>query len=125
MSDYSVFHDEIIPSQSDEYIRAVYNHFFDRNGCIVSATFKSSRGGVSVTRSNESVAHNAMCYMKQNYQGKMAVFPVASCGRLSIHDEYEPSPYNSNHWGLYGDTEHNDLSNRQIAGLIDSVTRVE
>lgn len=109
-------------SDTDCYIRAVRLNMIRRNGEIKDAAFKSRKGGVSVTRSNEELLEYALAYMKSHFDGVMAKFPVTVCKEASIFEKHSPSQgHNMHHWELYGSQKEDGLSDEQIDTLINSV----
>ena len=119
MDTFSSFEFPFRYSDDDSYIRAIRFNMIRRNGEIKISAFKSNRGGVSVTRTNDAVYDKAMGYMMSNFEGTMAVFPVKVCKDYLIYEEHSPSHgHNFHHWKLYGDAAYNELSMIQIIALI-------
>ncbi|GEM_PF-4182288 len=120
MAEYSSFELPFDYTDQDQYIRAIRYHFIRRNGDIKAGAFKSHNGGVSVTRSNDLLLSRALTYMKAHFEGRMAVFPQASCASAEIFEKYSPSPgHNLHHWELFGNRECGELTEEQIDTLID------
>lgn len=108
-------------SQDDSYIRAIRPDYIRRNGEIKAAAFKSNRGGVSVTRTNEAHMEEALDFMRFNFQGKMGVFSRAVCDQTQIEEVHSPTPgYNEHHWELYGNSSMVPLSGEQILEIVQN-----
>ena len=89
------------------------------NGVIKISAFKSNKGGVSVTRSNDRYLQDALTYMKSHFERRMAVFQRTVCCRTGVNEKYFPSPgHNLHHWELYGSEEETELSQHQIVEII-------
>ena len=120
MQEFNSFETPFEYSERDRYIRAVRFNLIRRNGEIKAGAFKSNRGGVSVTRSNDVLFNRALSYMKLNFEGKMAVFPVKICSMASIFEKHSPSKSNIHHWELCGGIDCSGLNEEQIDQLIDA-----
>ena len=121
MSEFSSFEAPFECSEHDKYIRAIRFNLIRRNGEIKAGAFKSNRGGVSVTRSNEILLNWALSYMKSHFEGEMAVFPTRVCGENGICERHSPSPgHNIHHWELYGDESLNPLTDEQMDAIVDA-----
>ena len=119
MAELSSFEIPFQYSESDQYIRAIRYNLIRKNGEIMPGAFKSRRGGVSVTRTNESIKEYALAYMNAHFEGIKVTFSRTVCDEYSISETHSPSPgHNLHHWELYGDTEESDLSDIQILALI-------
>ena len=119
MDTFSSFETPFQYSDNDEYIRAIRFNMIRKNGDIKISAFKSNRGGVSVTRCNNTVYEKAMAYMLSNFEGAMASFPVMICKENSIYEKHCPSPgHNLHHWELYGDPQSGELTLAQITALV-------
>ena len=103
----------------DSYIRAIRFNLIRKNGEILPGAYKSKRGGVSVTRTNEKVKEIAVTYMKSHFEGNMALFSRTVCDEFDIYEQHSPSPnHNLHHWELYGNPDKAELSDEQILQLI-------
>ena len=121
MHEFSSFEIQFDQTDDDKYIRAVRFNLIRRNGDIKAGAFKSNRGGVSVTRTNNVLLNRALAYMKSHFEGEQVAFPVTVCSENDIYEKHSPSPgHNLNHWELYGDKNLNALSDEQIDALIDA-----
>ena len=123
MAMYNSFELPFQYSKNDTYIRAIRRNMIRKNGEIKISAFKSNKGGVSVTRTNDAVFDKAMAYMLLHFEGLMASFPVIVCKQNAIHEEHSPSPgHNLHHWELYGDQNHEEMTPGQIAAVIEVCT---
>lgn len=119
MAMYSTFDVQIEYSGTDQYIRAIRFNMIRANGNIKISAFKSNKGGVSVTRSNECFLEDALTYMKSNFEGRMAVFARTVCDNAEIFEKHSPSlGHNTHHWELYGNAQYDELSLSQIVEII-------
>lgn len=126
MAGYNSFEVPFDYSEADRYIRAIRFNLLRRNGEVKAGAFKSKKGGVSVTRSNDLLMQIALYYMKKHFEGVMAVFPVQICEDNYIYEEHSPSPgYNLHHWELYGNSQYEELTEEQIDALTDALTIVK
>lgn len=116
---YNSFDVPIEYSESDQYIRAIRFNSIRSNGDIKISAFKSNKGGVSVTRSNDRYLQDALIFMKSHFEGRMAVFHRTVCDLTGVYEKHSPSPgHNLHHWELYGSEENTELSLHQIAEII-------
>lgn len=107
---------------SDKYIRAIRDNLIRKNGEIKAGAFKTNKGGVSVTRCNDSVLDYALKYMEFHFEGVMAVFPRMVYLNSNIYEKYSPSQgYNKHHWELYANKNRDALSEEQIDAIIEAV----
>lgn len=121
MSEFSSFETPLEYSDYDKYIRAIRFNLIRRNGEISAGAFKSNRGGVSVTRSNEILLNRALSYMKSHFEGEMAVFPTKVCSKNGVYEKHSPSSHrNLHHWELYGDKNLDPLTDEQIDAIVDA-----
>ena len=121
MGTYNSFELPFQYSENDMYIRAIRRNMIRRTGEIKISAFKSNKGGVSVTRTNDVVLDKAITYMLLHFEGMMASFPVTVCKKNNIHEVHSPSPgYNLHHWELYGDLQRNEMTIAQIAAIIEA-----
>ncbi|MBR1685404.1 MAG: hypothetical protein IJ708_09740 [Clostridia bacterium] len=119
MGAYSSFETPFQYSDQDNYIRAIRENMIRKNGDIKRSAFRSKRGGVSVTRSNDELYDEAIGYMKTHFQGYMGVFQTSVCDSAEIAQMHKPSPgHNAHHWELFGDEDGAELSTMQIAAII-------
>ena len=110
-------------SDADQYIRAIRFNFIRRNGEVKAGAFKSKKGGVSVTRSNDLLMELALSYMKMHFEGEMAVFPASICTFANIFEKHSPNPgHNLHHWELYGNSNFEELTEEQIDVLTDTLS---
>ena len=122
MPAYNSFEVPFDYSNTDKYIRAIRFNMLRRNGEVKAGAFKSKKGGVFVTRSNDLLMAMAMSYMKVRFEGVMAVFPKSICDDTNIFEKHSPSPgHNLHHWELYGNIEYDELTEEQIDALIDTL----
>ena len=122
MDAYSSFEIPFQYSDQDCYIRAIGLNMIRRNGEIKDSAFKSKKGGVSVTRSNDDLFDYAIAYMKSHFDGVMASFMENVCPVAGIYEQHSPSPgHNHHHWELYGSAEKIELTDDQIDKIIDGI----
>ena len=121
MYTFNSFEQDFRYSEDDSYIRAVRFNMIRKNGDIKVSAFKSNHGGVSVTRTNEIVYEKAMAYMRSYFEGIMALFPVRTCADNDIFEIHSPSPgHNMHHWELFGDSQKNELTLKQIMAILQA-----
>ena len=119
MESYNSFEIPFQYSDCDQYIRAIRLNMIRRNGEIKDSAFKSKKGGVSVTRSNQNLFDYAIAYMKSHFDGVMASFAEDICPTSGIFEKPSPSPgHNIHHWELYGSSEETELTDEQIDKII-------
>ena len=122
MGTYNSFEIPFQYSNQDHYIRAIRLNMIRRNGEIKDSAFKSKKGGVSVTRSNDELFDYAISYMKSHFDGVMASFSARICSAADIYESHSPSPgHNLHHWELYGSTEGTELTDDQIDMIMDGI----
>ena len=124
MDGFYSFNDKFEPAGNDTFIRAIRTYFIRENGDISVSAFKCRNGGVSVTRSNNELMAKAISFMKYNFEGAMACFPVLLCCGSGITSVHKPSWINENHWELFGDGNLSRLSERQIEDIINGISLV-
>ena len=119
MDEYSNFELPFDYSDEDKYIRAIRFNLIRPNGDIKISAFKSNKGGLSVTRSNEKYLEYALNYMRVHFEGMMAIFPTIVCKINGIYEKHSPSEgHNLHHWELYGDETESALTSTQIMAII-------
>ena len=122
MDECSSFETPFLYSNKDYYIRAVRLNMIRKNGEIKDCVFKSKKGGVSVTRSNDDLYNCAMKYMETHFEGIMLAFQERVCVEVDIFEKHSPTPgHNLHHWELYGSKSEIELSDSQINAIIDEI----
>ncbi len=122
MNGFQDFNEFFPYRESDTLIRAIRDSYIRSDGTIKLQAFRCNKGGVSVTRANDSNLDLALDFVKSKLEGKMGTFPRRTCDDVNIYCESTPSTSNKHHCDLYGSATRNELSVSQIEHIINNIT---
>ena len=106
----------------ESLIRAVrFKPRYWENGRLSSAALKDSNG-LSVTRTYDRSIKDTLGWMRQNFEGVMAVITVQSCIDVRAYVKYCPSQTNKYHSEIHGSKEIIELSDFQALYLARHAT---